>query len=51
MFQNYSNEEKFAMADASARKIEQERGYKMSNEEYEEYVWAFMKQLYFPRYQ
>lgn len=51
MFPNLSNEEKFFMADASARKIEQERGYKMSLEEYEQYVWDYIKQLYFPKYE
>jgi hypothetical protein len=45
-FIRLSNEEKFVLADVAACKIEQETGKKMTSQEYEDFVWNFIHDLY-----
>lgn len=48
-FQNLSNEEKFALADMAACKLEKIMGRRMSPAEYENFVWDFIQDLYKPK--
>lgn len=48
---NLSNEEKFALANAAALKLEEEMGRKMTPAEYENFVWEFVQNLFKPRYE
>lgn len=50
-FINLSNEEKFALANAAAIKLEKEMGRKMTPAEYENFVWEFIQDLYKPRFE
>jgi hypothetical protein len=50
-FQKLSNEEKFVLADIAACKVEQETGKKMTPQQYEEFVWGFINDLYKPKYE
>jgi hypothetical protein len=47
---NLSNEEKFALADFAASKVEKQLGRSMTPKEYEEFVWEFIVDLYTPKY-
>jgi hypothetical protein len=47
---NLSNEEKFALADFAASKVEKELGRKMTPKEYEAFVWDFIVDFYTPKY-
>lgn len=49
-FQNLSNEEKFALADMAACKLEKAMGRRMSPAEYENFVWDFIQDLYKPKF-
>ena len=50
-FQNLSNEEKFALADIAACKVEEQTGSKMTPQQYEEFVWGFIMDLHKPKYE
>lgn len=50
-FQNFSNEEKFVMANEAALKLEEQLGRKLTPAEYENFVWIYMQNLYKPNYE
>jgi hypothetical protein len=50
-FQKLTNEEKFVLADIAACKIEEQTGKKMTPQQYEEFVWGFINDLYKPKYE
>ena len=50
-FHNLSNEEKFVLADIAACKAEEMAGKKMSPQEYEDFVWDFITNLYTTTYE
>jgi hypothetical protein len=49
-FHTISNEEKFALADFAACKVEQATGKKMTPTEYEKFVWDFISTINSPYY-
>lgn len=48
-FHTISNEEKFALADFAACKVEEATGKKMTPKEYEAFVWDFIQDLFKPK--
>lgn len=50
-FPNLSNEEKFVLADVAACKAEEMAGRKMTPQEYEDFVWNFINNLYTTKYE
>lgn len=50
-FPNLSNEEKFVLADVAACKAEEMAGRKMTPQEYEDFVWDFINNLYTIKYE
>ena len=50
-FINLSNEEKFALAHEAVIQMEAKLARHLTPEEYEEFIWEFMCNLYKPKYE